>query len=70
MTAEIVDLLQYRRQKARAENISRWAKTGGGLNQAGKPIRKRHPKRPRRRCPTRPSKAKTEAAAASRLEPA
>ena len=36
MTAEIVDLLQYRRQKARAENISRWAKTGGGLNRAGK----------------------------------
>ncbi|HIM42357.1 MAG TPA: hypothetical protein EYM35_05765 [Rhodospirillales bacterium] len=36
MTAEIVDLLQYRRQKARAENISRWAKTGGGRNRAGK----------------------------------
>ena len=36
MTAEIVDLLQYRRQKARAENKSRRAKTGGGRNRAGK----------------------------------
>ena len=36
MTAEIMDFLQYRRQKARAENISRWAKTGGGRNRAGK----------------------------------
>ena len=36
MTAEIVEFLQYRRQKARAENISRWAKTGGGRNRAGK----------------------------------
>ena len=62
MTAEIVDFLQYRRQKARAKNMSRWAKTGGGRNRAGKPIRQRRPKTP--------SKAKTEAAAASRLEPA
>ena len=36
MTAEIVDLLQYRRQKGRAENKSRRAKTGGGRNRAGK----------------------------------
>ena len=36
MTAEIVDLLQYRRQKARAENKSRRAKTVGGRNRAGK----------------------------------
>ena len=36
MTAEIVDFLQYRRQKARAENKSRRAKTGGGRNRAGK----------------------------------
>ena len=36
MTAEIVDFLQYRRQKAWAENMSQWAKTGGGRNPAGK----------------------------------
>ena len=36
MTAEIVDLLRYRRQKAPAENKSRRAKTGGGWNRAGK----------------------------------
>ena len=36
MTAEIVDFLQYRRQKARAENKSRRTKTGGGRNRAGK----------------------------------
>jgi|TARA_Y100000294_G_scaffold133223_2_gene125754 hypothetical protein len=34
MTAEIVDLLQYRQQKARAEKKSRRAKTGGGRNRA------------------------------------
>ena len=36
MTAEIVDFLQYRQQKARAEKNSRRAKTGGGRNRAGK----------------------------------
>ena len=36
MTAEIVDFLQYREQKARAEKNSRRAKTGGGRNRAGK----------------------------------
>ncbi len=36
MTAEIVDLLQYRQQKARAEKKSRRAKIGGGRNRAGK----------------------------------
>ena len=36
MTAEIVDFLQYRRQKARAENKSRRVKTGGERNRAGK----------------------------------
>ncbi len=36
MTAEIVDLLQYREQKARAVKKSRRAKTGGGRNRTGK----------------------------------
>ena len=36
MTAEIVDLQHYRRQKARAEKKSRRANTGGGRKQAGK----------------------------------
>ena len=36
MTAEIVDFLQYRRQKAGAENKFRQAKTSGRRNRAGK----------------------------------
>ena len=36
MTAEIVDFLQYRWQKAGAENKSRRAKTSGRRNRAGK----------------------------------
>ena len=36
MTAEVVDFLQYCQQKARTENKSRRAKTGGGRNRAGK----------------------------------
>jgi len=41
MTAEIVDLQHYRRQKARAEKKSRRAKIGGGRkqgNRAGKAV--------------------------------
>ena len=36
MTAEILDFLQYCRQKARAENKSRRTKTSSGRNRTGK----------------------------------